>query len=86
MNSNPDGVRGKRASLIFFDEAAFCSDELIVVCEAFATQNTDFVTDTDSDYNPEMQPRQVPTQLVYASSQDTMDKLFINTTNNLQST
>lgn len=23
-----------------------------------------------------MQPRQVPTQLVYASSQDTMDKLF----------
>ena len=76
MNSNPDGVRGKRASLIFFDEAAFCSDELIVVREAFATQNTDFVTDTDSDYNPEMQPRQVPTQLVYASSQDTMDKLF----------
>lgn len=44
--------------------------------EAFATQNTDFVTDTDDSYNPETQPRKVPTQLVYASSQDTMDKLF----------
>ena len=61
---------------MFFDEAAFCADELIVVCEAFATQNTDFVTDTDDSYNPETQPRKVPTQLVYASSQDTMDKLF----------
>lgn len=66
----------RRATLVFFDEAAFCSDELIVVCEAFATQNTDFVTDTDDSYNPETQPRKVPTQLVYASSQDTMDKLF----------
>lgn len=76
LNSNPDSNRSRRATLVFFDEAAFCSDELIVVCEAFATQNTDFVTDTDDSYNPETQPRKVPTQLVYASSQDTMDKLF----------
>ena len=62
--------------MVFFDEAAFCSDELIAICEAFATQNTDFITDIDDSYNPETEPRRVPTQLVYASSQDQMDKLF----------
>lgn len=76
LNSNPDNARSRRATLVFFDEAAFCSDELIAICEAFATQNTDFVTDIDDTYNPECEPRRVPTQLVYASSQDQMDKTF----------
>ena len=76
LNSNPDNARSRRASLVFFDEAAFCSDELIAICEAFATQNTDFVTDIDDSYNPDCEPRRVPTQLVYASSQDQMDKTF----------
>ena len=76
LNSNPDSARSRRATLVFFDEAAFCSDELIAVAEAFATQSTDFVTDIDSNYNPEMEPRKVPTQLIYASSQDEMDTTF----------
>lgn len=76
LNSNPDSARSRRATLVFFDEAAFCADELITVCEAFATQNTDFVTDTSNSYNPDTEPRRVPTQLVYASSQDNMDKIF----------
>ncbi len=76
LNGNPDSNRSRRATFIFFDEAAFCSDELITVCEAFATQNTDFITATDSDYNPEIEPRRVPTQLLYASSQDDMTKMF----------
>lgn len=76
LNSSPDNVRGKRATLVFFDEAAFCSEELIVICEAFATQNTSFVTDVDDDYNPETEPMKCPTQLVYASSQDEMSTLF----------
>lgn len=76
LNSNPDSARSRRADLVFFDEAAFCSDELIVVCEAFATQNSDFITSVDDDYNPELEPRKCPTQLVYASSQDDMYKLF----------
>lgn len=76
LNSNPDNARSRRATLVFFDEAAFCSDELISICEAFATQNTDFVTDIDGSYNPDCEPRRVPTQLVYASSQDQMDKMF----------
>ena len=76
LNSNPDANRSRRANLVFFDEAAFCSDELITVCEAFATQNSDFITDIDSNYNPDIETRKCPTQLVYASSQDGMDKLF----------
>lgn len=76
LNGNPDSNRSRRATLCFFDEAAFCSDELISVCEAFATQNTDFVTSTDDNFNPELEHRRVPTQLLYASSQDEMDKMF----------
>lgn len=76
LNGNPDNNRSKRATLVFFDEAAFSSDELIAICEAFATQNTDFVTDINDDYNPAAEPRRVPTQLIYASSQDEMDKMF----------
>lgn len=76
LNSNPDNNRSRRASLVFFDEAAFCSDELISVCEAFATQNTDFVTSVDDNFNPDTLKRKCPTQLVYASSQDDMSKTF----------
>lgn len=76
LNSNPSNARSRRATLVFFDEAAFCSDELIVVCEAFATQNTDFVTSTDKNFNPDTLKRKCPTQLVYASSQDDMNKIF----------
>lgn len=76
LNSNPDSNRSRRATLVFFDEAAFCSDELITVCEAFATQNTDFITSIDDDYNPELEPRKVPTQLIYASSQSEVGTVF----------
>ena len=76
LNSKPDNARSRRANVVFFDEAAFCSDELIAVCEAFATQNSEFVTSTDDNYDPDLEPRQVPTQLVYASSQSEMDKIF----------
>lgn len=76
LNSKPDNVRSRRATLVFFDEAAFCSEELIAVCEAFATQNTDFVTSTDEYFNPETLKRKCPTQLLYASSQDDINTMF----------
>lgn len=76
LNGKPDNNRSKRATLVFFDEAAFSSDELIVVCEAFATQNTEFVTSVENDFNPDTLKRKCPTQLVYASSQDDMTKMF----------
>ena len=61
---------------MFFDEAAFSSDELIAVCEAFATQNTEFKTSVEKDFNPDTLKRKCPTQLIYASSQDDMSKIF----------
>lgn len=76
LNGNPDNNRSKRASLVFFDEAAFSSDELIAICEAFATQNTEFATSIDDNFNPETEKRKCPTQLVYASSMSEMDKMF----------
>lgn len=76
LNSKPDSVRSRRATLVFFDEAAFCSDELLVVSEAFAAQEMDFSTSVDAGYDPLLSPRVCPTQLIYASSQDSTDKLF----------
>ena len=76
LNSSPDAARSRRATLVFFDEAAFCSDELITVCEAFASQNMDFKTSTSKNFNIDTKQRQIPTQLIYASSQDDMTKLF----------
>ena len=76
LNGKPDNNRSRRSSLVFFDEAAFSSDELIAVCEAFATQNTEFVTSVEDGFNPDTLKRKCPTQLVYASSQDDMSKMF----------
>lgn len=69
VNSAPDSARSRRATLVFFDEACYISDELISVCEAFAAQSTDFITSTDDSYDPSLEPLKCPTQLVYASSQ-----------------
>lgn len=76
LNSSADSNRGKRATLVFFDEAAFCSDSLIMACEPFVTQSSDFQTSSDEDYNPNIEKRKIPNKLIYASSQDTMDKMF----------
>lgn len=76
LNGNPDNNRSRRATLVFFDEAAFSSDELIAVCEAFAAQDTNFKTSTNKSFNIKAQKRKCPTQLVYASSQDDMSKMF----------
>lgn len=76
LNSSPDNIRGKRASLVFFDEAAFCSDNLIIAVEPFTTQSSTFQTSTDENYNPNTEKIKPGNKLIYASSQDTMDKLF----------
>ena len=83
VNGRVDSLRGNRASLIAYDEAAFCSVEMLITSSAYATQNTEFVTSTDDTYNPNLAPRKCPTQLIYASSQDTTDKLFYTYYRNL---
>ena len=76
LNSNPQNVRGKRSSVIFFDEAAFCSEELLAVAKAFGAQESNFQTSTVDGYDPKKRPLQIPLQVIYASSQDTMDTTF----------
>lgn len=76
LNGKPDTNRGKRATLVFFDEAAFCSEELIKACEPFTAQKSDFSTDVNDDYDPTLEPLKCPNQLIYASSQGEDSALF----------
>lgn len=66
----------KRANLVIFDEAAYCSEELIIAVEPFTTQDAEFKTNVNEDYDPEVEPRIIPNQIIYASSQDDMDTIF----------
>jgi hypothetical protein len=68
LNGNPDNNRSKRANIVFFDEAGFSSEEIISVSEAFATQESDFATDTDSNFDIRGEFKKCPTQLIFASS------------------
>lgn len=76
LNGNPDNNRSKRASLVFFDEAGFSSDELISISEAFATQDSNFKTSTSENFNIKTLRKKCPTQLIYASSASDMDTTF----------
>lgn len=66
LNSDPNNIKGKRASLVVFDEAGWFSDELFVQAEAFANQNADFKLGNDIDLS--IEPKGFPRQLLYASS------------------
>lgn len=76
LNSKPSNARSRRANVVFYDEAAFCSGELIAATEPFTTQDSGFKTSTTSGYNPKLVPKQPPNKLIYASSQDGMDTVF----------
>ena len=76
LNGKPDNNRSKRATCVFFDEAGFSSDELITICEAFATQDTNFMTSTDVNFNIKSNRKKTPTQLIYASSASHVDSIF----------
>jgi len=66
----------KRATLVFFDEAGFSSEEIITISEAFATQNSDFSTSVDESFNRKAQFKKNPTQLIFASSASSTDTIF----------
>lgn len=76
LNGNPDNNRSKRATLVFFDEAGFSSDEIVLISEAFATQDSNFATSTDEGFNLDTQRKKNPTQLIYASSSSDVDTIF----------
>lgn len=66
----------KRATVVFFDEAAFCSGEILSIAKAFGAQESDFQTSTDDNFDLRKRPKQIPIQTIYASSQDGMDTVF----------
>jgi len=76
LNGNPDNNRSKRASLVFFDEAGYSGEELLEAMAAFATQDSDFATSVQKDFDVKASRRNVPTQLIYASSASSVDTTF----------
>lgn len=76
LNGDPDNNRSKRASLVIFDEAGFCSEELLAIGLAFITQDSEFVTSTDESFNLDLERIKCPTQAIYASSASDIDTTF----------
>ena len=76
LNSDPSNNRSKRATMVFFDEAGFSDSELLTACIAFATQDTNFVTDIDDNFSMDMERQKCPTQLIFASSANDTECLF----------
>lgn len=76
LNGIPDNLRSNRATMVFFDEAGFSSEELITIAEAFTTQDAGFSSSIDEEYNEFLEAIKVPNQLVYASSASTVNTTF----------
>ena len=76
LNSTPDNARGKRANLIVYDEAAFVELALIVATLPFITQSSTAKYGKEAAANKDTLTRQPPNQVIYASSQDSMDTEF----------
>lgn len=74
LNGNVDGNRSKRSNLNFYDESGFAPDELFETSEPFTTQNSDFSLGGDVDVT--LKPKQMPNQLLYASSASSTDTYF----------
>src|SRR5690625_584890 len=74
LNSVPDNIRSKRSNLNFYDEAGFIGDELFEASEPFAVQSSDFRLGGDTDVT--LLPKQLPNQLIYASSASSTDTYF----------
>lgn len=71
LNSDPDNVRGKRANLVYFDEAGWFSDELFVQGENFVNQDSDFKMGVGVDMR--LEPKNFTRQLIYGSSASDTD-------------
>ena len=74
LNSDPTNARGRRANMIYIDEAGWVSEELMVQVENFANQNEHFKL--GSSYNPLLEPKDFPRQIIYGSSASDTDSAF----------
>lgn len=76
LNSKPSNTRGKRATLIIYDEAAFVSEELIDATIPFVSQDATARYGKEAAREKDTLTRQPYSQVLYASSQDTIDTVF----------
>lgn len=76
LNGDPNNIRSKRSTLVFFDESAFSSEELLTSGIAFATQNMDASTSIEEGYDSRREYLKCPTQLLFASSMNDTECLF----------
>ena len=60
--------------MIYIDEAGWVSEELMVQVENFANQNENFKL--GSSYNPLLEPKDFPRQIIYGSSASDTDSAF----------
>ena len=74
LNSNPDNLRSKRANLVFYDEAGFVAREVFTTSEPYVAQDSEFSLGKGHDIT--VRPRQIPNQLIYASSASSTDTYF----------
>lgn len=74
LSSNINALRGKRATLVNFDETGFLPEEIFAVVEPYVAQNVEFISGPGID--PTTMPPAMPLQLLYASSASSIDTPF----------
>lgn len=74
LNSDIINIKGKRASLVCYDEAGWFSDELFIQTEQFVNQDENFKLGGGIDIS--LEPKVFPKQLLYASSASDTDSEF----------
>ena len=74
LNSDIVNIKGKRASLVCFDESAWFSDELFLQAEQFVNQDENFKLGGGIDIM--LEPKGFPRQLLYASSASDTESEF----------
>ena len=75
LNSVPDNLRGARASMNCFDEAAFIPKELFTATLPFTAVSSDFRT--SKGLNAELYPQQLPNLNMFLSSaSDTTSEMY----------
>lgn len=71
LNSIAKNVVGFRSHLNFYDEAGKVERDFFDLTEPFCTQDRDFVT--GANFNIKCMPKQMPNQMIYASSAEGVD-------------
>ena len=74
LNSDPTNVKGRRADLVYIDEAGWVTEELMVQVENFANQNENFKL--GAHFDASLEPKGFPRQLIYGSSASDTDSAF----------